>query len=52
MFLFILLSQHVSAYLMAILRRIVQNIVEIATSFNILYGSPEDGHQIGRNMLR
>jgi hypothetical protein len=64
------LSQNVSAYLMAILRRILQNnkiscyfyngyvvfsaimCVEIENSFNILYDSPEDGHQIGRNMLR
>jgi hypothetical protein len=55
------LSQHVSAYLMAILRRIVQNIqrscysyngsfVGTATSLNNLYDLPEDGHQIGRDM--
>jgi hypothetical protein len=44
---------------MAILRRIAHNctkhnesVVEIATSFNILYDSLEDGHQIGRNVLR
>jgi hypothetical protein len=29
-----------------------RSVVEIATSFNILYNSPEDGHQIGRNMSR
>jgi hypothetical protein len=28
------------------------SVVEIATSYNILYDSPEDGHQIGRNMSR
>jgi hypothetical protein len=27
-------------------------VVEIATYFNILYDSPEDGHQMGRNMSR
>jgi hypothetical protein len=48
------LSRHVSAYLMAILRGLVENtkykgsVVEIEASFNILYDSPEDGHQIGR----
>jgi hypothetical protein len=52
------LWRHVSAYLMSNLKRIVKNIkhnrsvVEIATSFNILYDSPEDAHQIGRNMSR
>jgi hypothetical protein len=28
------------------------SIVEIATSFNIFYDLPEDGHQIGRKMLQ
>jgi hypothetical protein len=28
------------------------SVVEIATTFNILYDSLEDSHQIGRDMLR